>query len=262
MVEAAPTPPLEVVEAQLLLELLVVALDPPAHLGGADQARRRRGRRQGRQPVLARLLLFLPATRSAAIPRRSSRHASRRCEPHPHACKARAQAARLPSRQLTVCQRSRAGRGRASLRPAGARPVALASLRPASWRRPAADIVEAERRRAPRRKPASVAIARVAQDDAGRHAGRARPMRSDRGRSPAWSGSRSPLAPPPCCGAPGRRPSLRQVKLDTRSAGSPNRWRPTTTRRPGSSPACPTGRNIGAPRRPSAGPSWESWCRR
>src|SRR4051812_4359733 len=57
MVKATPTPPFEVVEAQFLLELLVVPLDPPAHLGGADQVDQGGRRRQGRQPVLARLLL-------------------------------------------------------------------------------------------------------------------------------------------------------------------------------------------------------------
>src|SRR6186713_1868037 len=57
MMEAAPTPPLKVVEAQFLLELLVVPFDPPAQLGGADQVDQGGRRRQGRQPVLARLLL-------------------------------------------------------------------------------------------------------------------------------------------------------------------------------------------------------------
>src|SRR6478672_9360366 len=37
VVEAAPAPSLEVAEPQLLLQLLEVALDPPAQLGGRDQ---------------------------------------------------------------------------------------------------------------------------------------------------------------------------------------------------------------------------------
>src|SRR5215218_11247045 len=57
MVKATPAPPLKVVEAQFLLQLLVVSFDPPAHLGGADQVDQGGRRRQGRQPVLARLLL-------------------------------------------------------------------------------------------------------------------------------------------------------------------------------------------------------------
>jgi hypothetical protein len=37
VVKAAPAAALVVAEADLLLELLVVALDPPARLGGVDQ---------------------------------------------------------------------------------------------------------------------------------------------------------------------------------------------------------------------------------
>src|ERR1700686_1739432 len=51
VVKAAPTAALEVVEANLLFELLVVALDPPAQLGDAHQFLERRGGGQGTQEV-------------------------------------------------------------------------------------------------------------------------------------------------------------------------------------------------------------------
>src|SRR5215212_8242635 len=57
MVKATPAPPLKVIKPQFLLELLVVSFDPPAHLGGADQIDQGGRHRQGRQPVLVRLLL-------------------------------------------------------------------------------------------------------------------------------------------------------------------------------------------------------------
>ena len=37
MVEAAPAPALEVIQAEFVLELLIVPLDPPAELGEADE---------------------------------------------------------------------------------------------------------------------------------------------------------------------------------------------------------------------------------
>src|SRR4051794_7889744 len=46
-------------EPQLLLQLLEVALDPPAQLGGRDQPLQRGGLGQGREPVLRRLLFPL-----------------------------------------------------------------------------------------------------------------------------------------------------------------------------------------------------------
>src|SRR3712207_4137595 len=56
VVEAAPAAALIVAKADLLLELLVVALDQPARLGGMDQVLERGARRQVGQPVLAWLL--------------------------------------------------------------------------------------------------------------------------------------------------------------------------------------------------------------
>src|SRR4029453_11410880 len=89
MVKATPTPPLEVSEAQLLLELLVIPLDPPAQLGAADQIDQGGRRRQGRQPVLARLLLPLrPLDQQPFLGMRLSTPVVAMRRPHPHRGKA------------------------------------------------------------------------------------------------------------------------------------------------------------------------------
>src|SRR5271165_5038199 len=59
MVEATPSPPFKMSEPDLLLELLIIALDAPAQLGGVDQIAECDAARQGREPVLGRLLLAL-----------------------------------------------------------------------------------------------------------------------------------------------------------------------------------------------------------
>lgn len=57
VVEAAPSASLEVSEPDLLLELLIVAFDPPAQLGEFDQAAEGDVVGYGREPVLGRLRL-------------------------------------------------------------------------------------------------------------------------------------------------------------------------------------------------------------
>src|SRR6185437_5888341 len=57
VVEAAPSASLVVAESKLLLQILIITLDAPAQLGEIDQRLERRGRRQGREKVLGRLLL-------------------------------------------------------------------------------------------------------------------------------------------------------------------------------------------------------------
>src|SRR3989441_43785 len=52
MMEASPAAALEMVEPELILELLIVALDAPAQLGEADEAGEGRRLRQGREPIL------------------------------------------------------------------------------------------------------------------------------------------------------------------------------------------------------------------
>src|SRR5436853_402693 len=55
--EAAPSPAFEVPEPNLLLELLIIALDAPAQLSQIDEGGKIDVFRQGRQPVFDRLLL-------------------------------------------------------------------------------------------------------------------------------------------------------------------------------------------------------------
>src|SRR5712692_6655990 len=55
VMKAAPAAPFEMIEAELVLEFLIVALDAPAELGETDELADRRRRRQGREPILRRL---------------------------------------------------------------------------------------------------------------------------------------------------------------------------------------------------------------
>src|SRR3954469_5159515 len=59
MMEAAPAASLVVSKAEVLFQLLVIALDPPAQFGQIDQAIEGRVRRDGGQPILGRLGLAL-----------------------------------------------------------------------------------------------------------------------------------------------------------------------------------------------------------
>src|SRR4029453_16184680 len=52
MMESSPAPALEMIQPQLVLELLIVALDPPAQLGEADELGERGRLRQRREPIL------------------------------------------------------------------------------------------------------------------------------------------------------------------------------------------------------------------
>ena len=61
MVKAAPAAAFVVRQPDLLLELLIVALDAPTQFGGIDQIVERNIMRQGREPVFGRgLLAFGP----------------------------------------------------------------------------------------------------------------------------------------------------------------------------------------------------------
>src|SRR5947208_16665513 len=57
VMEAAPSAAFEVPEPDLLLELLIIALDAPAQLSQIDEGGKIDVFRQGRQPVFDRLLL-------------------------------------------------------------------------------------------------------------------------------------------------------------------------------------------------------------
>jgi hypothetical protein len=60
MMEAAPAAASEMVQPELVFELLVVALDPPAQLGEVDEIGEGRRCRQGREP--AALVLGKPVS--------------------------------------------------------------------------------------------------------------------------------------------------------------------------------------------------------
>src|SRR6266851_742703 len=66
MMEATPSASFIMPEPDLLLELLIIAFDAPAQLGGVDQIAECDAARQGRKPILGRLLLAL-GPRSATI---------------------------------------------------------------------------------------------------------------------------------------------------------------------------------------------------
>src|SRR3954471_7613480 len=88
MVEAAPAAALEVAQADLLLQLAIPTLDPPAVLGGADQLGQRGAGGPGQQPLAGRIaragrpldqqhLLFGRAVRGASAATRTRNLAKR-----------------------------------------------------------------------------------------------------------------------------------------------------------------------------------------
>src|SRR6266852_8836619 len=90
MMETGPAAPLVVPEPDLLLELLVIALDAPAHFGDVDQMAEWNVLVQGCEPILGGLGLALgPFDQQRLF--RSSCGAPDGRGAHPHAGKARAQ---------------------------------------------------------------------------------------------------------------------------------------------------------------------------
>ena len=59
MVEAAPSPPFEMPQPDFLFEFLVVAFDPPAHLGNINELTERYIFWKRRQPVFDRFFLAI-----------------------------------------------------------------------------------------------------------------------------------------------------------------------------------------------------------
>src|SRR3954463_7321358 len=57
MMKAAPAPSFIMIEPKFLLEILIIPLNPPAQLGPVNQIDQGGRRRQGREPVLGRLLV-------------------------------------------------------------------------------------------------------------------------------------------------------------------------------------------------------------
>ena len=108
MVEAAPPAPFIITKAEFLLELLIIALDPPAQLGEVDQPIKGDILGQGGKPILGRLGFVLAATRSAATLRRAARLSLvSRCAGRTR-CRAKRDESQsaLPSRQVMVCHAS------------------------------------------------------------------------------------------------------------------------------------------------------------
>src|SRR5215210_3625880 len=90
VVEAAPAAALVVPKPQLLLELLVVALDAPPELGEFDHAREADLLRQRREPVLGGLLLALrPLDQEPFLRARLIQPVIAMSGSHPHPCEAR-----------------------------------------------------------------------------------------------------------------------------------------------------------------------------
>src|ERR1700693_6106834 len=90
MVEARPAAPLVVVEPDLLLEFLVIALDAPTHFGGVDEFAEGHLLGEVRKPILGgRVLAFRPLDQPRLF--RASGGAPARRGAHPNAGKARTQ---------------------------------------------------------------------------------------------------------------------------------------------------------------------------
>src|SRR3990172_6455971 len=138
MMEASPPPALEMVEPELILELLIVALDAPAQLGEADKISEGRRLRQGREPILRGLgfaprpldqqPLFRPGHRTLLIamggphaqPREAGAHRAARPFTPPHRPPRRRR--QRPGQLLEVLGGVRRGAPHARGRPAAALP--------------------------------------------------------------------------------------------------------------------------------------------
>src|SRR5712691_5068393 len=91
MVEAAPAASFEVSEPDLLLEFLIIALDAPAQLGGINQIAQWDVFRQGREPILGRLLLALGPLDQQPLFGWFAGPLVARCNVNTHPCKPRGQ---------------------------------------------------------------------------------------------------------------------------------------------------------------------------
>ena len=92
MMESPPASPLEMGEAELALQFLIVALDPPAQLDGVDESRERGVLRQGREEVFGRLRLALrPFDDEPFDGMGLDEPVIARRRPHPHGGEARGQ---------------------------------------------------------------------------------------------------------------------------------------------------------------------------
>src|ERR687889_2609182 len=109
MMKAAPAPSFIMVEPQFLLEILIIPLNPPAQLGPVNQINQGGRRRQGREPVLGRLLVARrPLDQQPLLRMRLSPPVVTMRRTHPHRGEAPAQvtpAARAPTHRLPGTRR-------------------------------------------------------------------------------------------------------------------------------------------------------------
>ena len=95
VVEAAPPAPFIITKAEFLLQLLVVALDPPSQLGEIDQTFESDILGQGGKPILGRLgFVFRPLDQQPLFGARLAQLGIAMCRPHPLPGKARGQPVR------------------------------------------------------------------------------------------------------------------------------------------------------------------------
>src|SRR5690349_23198644 len=101
MMKAAPAASFIMVEPEFLLEILVITLNSPPQLGHVDQIDQGGRGRQGREPILARLLVTLrPLDQQPLLRMRLAPPVVTVRRAHPHRGKAPAQlplAARTPA---------------------------------------------------------------------------------------------------------------------------------------------------------------------
>src|SRR5713226_9155964 len=252
MMKAAPATALEMVEPELILELLIVALDAPTQLGEADEVGDGRGLRQGREPILRGLgfaprpldqqPLGPPGLRTLLIamggPHAQPREARAHRAARPFAPRHRPPRRRRPRAGQLLAALRGVSRGAPPVRggPAATLP-ALRGPRRLAWRPGRRLLFHADDVRQPRggerlAKCGRVAVARIREHGGRRHAA-----------------------------AGGRPPSSPAGKADRQPAGSRPRSPPTRSPPLGSCPVCPRRRSTAGPRPPSAGLSWETRCR-
>src|SRR3977135_1205843 len=105
MVEAAPSSPFEMPEPDFLLEFLIVALDPPAHLGNINELPEGVVSWKRREPIFDRLLLTIgPIDQEPLLRTRVGERVHTMCNTNAQAGKSRGQPLRhpLPPRDLAL----------------------------------------------------------------------------------------------------------------------------------------------------------------
>ena len=114
MVEAAPPAPFVITKAKLLLELLIIALDPPPQFCDVDQLIKGDILGHGGKPIFGRLGFVLrPLDQQPLFRARLTQLGIAMRRSYPRRAKRDESQSALPSRQVMVCH-APAGRPRAS----------------------------------------------------------------------------------------------------------------------------------------------------